>query len=73
LAGPVAKKCGPVARVPDPRDKRSADAERENLRWQKPAERAEALVELTGNAARADEGFSSEPGGWWNERIAVRW
>ena len=42
LAGPVAKKRGPVARVPDPRDKRIADVERENLRWQRRAERAEA-------------------------------
>jgi hypothetical protein len=50
LAGPVAKKRGPVARVPDPRDKRIADVERENLRWQKRAERAEALVELTGES-----------------------
>jgi len=31
LAGPVAKKRGPVTRVPDPGDKRIADVERENL------------------------------------------
>ena len=33
---------GPVTRVPDPRDKRIADVKRENLRWQRSAERAEA-------------------------------
>jgi hypothetical protein len=48
LVGPVAKKCGPVTRVRDPRDKRIADVERENLRWQRRAERAEVLVELKG-------------------------
>jgi hypothetical protein len=61
-----------LARVPDPRDKRIADVERENLCWQRRAERVEALVELTGKAARPDEGFSSEPGGSRNERIAAR-
>jgi hypothetical protein len=50
LAGPVAKKRGPVTRVPDSRDKRIADVERENLRWLRRAERAEALVELTGDS-----------------------
>jgi hypothetical protein len=39
-----------LARVPDPRDKRIADVERENLRWQKRAEWAEALVELMGES-----------------------
>jgi hypothetical protein len=29
-------------RVPDPRDKRIADVERENLLWQRRAERGEA-------------------------------
>jgi len=72
VAGPVAKKRGPVARVPDPRDKRIADADRENLRWQKRAERAEALIELKGESGPTDEGFSSEPGGSRNERIAAR-
>ena len=61
MAGPVAKsvakKCGPVTRVPDSRDKRIADVERENLRWLRRAERAEALVELTGDSdPRPDEG-----------------
>jgi transposase len=51
LAGPVAKKRGPVARVSDTRDKRIADLERESLRWRKRAERAEALVEVQKNIA----------------------
>jgi transposase len=46
LAGPVAKKRGPVARVSDARDKRIAELGRENTHWRKRAERAEALVEL---------------------------
>src|SRR5262249_55077337 len=46
LTGPTAKKRGPVARVPDPRDKRIADLQRETARWRKRAERAEALVEV---------------------------
>ena len=46
LAGPVAKKRGPVARVPDTRDKRIAELERELRRAQARAERAEALVEV---------------------------
>ncbi len=45
LAG-ATKKRGPVPRVPDPRDTRITDLERESTRWQKRAERAEALVEL---------------------------
>ena len=45
LAG-VAKKRGPVPRVVDPRDTRIAELERETTRWQKRAERAEALVEV---------------------------
>ena len=40
------KKRGPVRRVVDPRDKRIAELERERTRWQKRAERAEALIEL---------------------------
>jgi transposase len=40
------KKRGPAARVPDPRDKRIAELERETTRWRKRAERAEALVEV---------------------------
>jgi transposase-like protein len=45
LAGAL-KKRGPVRRVPDPRDKRIAELERETARWRKRAERAEALVEV---------------------------
>ena len=45
LAG-VAKKRGPARRVVDPRDKRITELERERTRWQKRAERAEALVTL---------------------------
>jgi transposase len=45
LAG-VPKTRGPVRRVADPRDKRITELERERTRWQKRAERAEALVEL---------------------------
>jgi transposase-like protein len=45
LAG-GAKKRGPVPRVVDPREKRIAELERETTRWQKRAERAEALVEV---------------------------
>jgi len=40
------KKPGPARRVVDPRDKRIAELERERTRWQKRAERAEALIEL---------------------------
>ena len=42
----VPKKRGPVPRVPDPRDTRITELERESTRWRKRAERAEALVEL---------------------------
>jgi transposase-like protein len=45
LAGP-ARKRGPVAQPPDPRDKKVAELERETTRWRKRAERAEALVEV---------------------------
>jgi transposase-like protein len=45
LAG-VPTKRGPVRRVADPRDKRIIELERERIRWQQRAERAEALVEL---------------------------
>ena len=40
------KKRGPARRVVDPRDKRITELERERTRWQKRAERAEALIEL---------------------------
>ena len=46
LAGTAPKKRGPVPRIPDPRDKRITELERERTRWQSRAERAEALVEL---------------------------
>jgi transposase-like protein len=45
LAG-APKKRGPVRRVADPRDRQITELERERTRWQKRAERAEALVEL---------------------------
>jgi len=45
LAG-AAKKRGPARRVIDPRDKKLTEQAREISRWQKRAERAEALVEL---------------------------
>ena len=45
LAGAL-KKRGPARRVVDPRDKKLAEQAREIGRWQKRAERAEALVEL---------------------------
>jgi transposase len=45
LAG-APKKRGPARRVVDPRDKRIAELEGERTRWQRRAERAEALVEL---------------------------
>ena len=45
LAG-AAKKRGPARRVVDPRDKQLAEQAREISRWQKRAERAEALVAL---------------------------
>jgi transposase len=45
LAG-VPTKRGPARRLTDPRDKRITELERERTRWQKRAERAEALVEL---------------------------
>ena len=46
LAGPIAKKRGPVRRVADPRDKKLAEQVREISRWQQRAARAEALVAL---------------------------
>jgi transposase len=52
LAGPTTvKKRGPVPRVPDPRDKRITELERENTFWRKRAERAEALIEVQKNIA----------------------
>ena len=40
------KRRGPARRVADPRDKKLTEQAREITRWQKRAERAEALVEL---------------------------
>lgn len=51
LGGTTAKKRGPMSRVPDARDKRIAELERENTLWRKRAERAEALVEVQKNIA----------------------
>jgi transposase len=47
----IVKKRGPIARVPDPRDKRIAELERAAAFWRKRAERAEALVEVPKNIA----------------------
>ncbi len=46
LGGQGTRKRGPDARPPDPRDKKIAEQAREIARWQKRAERAEALVEV---------------------------
>lgn len=51
LAGPTMKKRGPVARVPDPRDTRIAQLERESASWRKRAGRAEALIDVQKNIA----------------------
>ena len=51
FVGSMMKKRGPVARVPDPRDKRIAQLERESAFWRKRAERAEALIEVQTNIA----------------------
>ena len=45
------KKRGPKPVPPDPRDKKIAELERENVRLSKRAERAEALVELQKNGS----------------------
>ena len=61
LAG-APKKRGPARRVVDPRDKRITELERERTRWQKRAERAEALVELQKQvAALLGTPLASEP------------
>ena len=44
--GGAPKKRGPARRVVDPQAKRITELERERTRWQKRAERAEALVAL---------------------------
>jgi hypothetical protein len=46
LEGLTAKKRGPKASAPDPRDKQILEEKRETTRWRKRAERAEALVEV---------------------------
>jgi transposase-like protein len=46
LAALGAKRRGPKPARPDPRQKRIAELERDNRRWQARAERAEALVEV---------------------------
>jgi transposase-like protein len=45
LAG-APRRRGPAPQIPDPRDKKIAELERETVRWRKRAERAEALVEV---------------------------
>ena len=45
-AGATAKKRGPRATAPDPRDKRIAEQEREIAKLTKRAERAEAIAEI---------------------------
>jgi len=51
LARPTPKQRRPTVRVPDSRDKRIAELERETVRWRKRAERAEALVDVQKNIA----------------------
>jgi transposase len=46
LGGQGTRKRGPEAKPPDPREKKIVQLEREIARWQKRAERAEALVEV---------------------------
>ena len=46
LGGEGTRKRGPQAKPPDPRDEKIAEQAREIARWQKRAERAEALVEV---------------------------
>lgn len=59
--GARAKKRGPEATPPDPRDQKIAEQAREIARWQKRAERAEALVEVQKKvAALLERPFESE-------------
>jgi len=46
LAGTAPKKRGPTPHLPDPRDNKIVELERETARWRQRAERAEALVEV---------------------------
>src|SRR5437773_3295704 len=55
LEGLSPKKRGPKVALPDPRDKKIAEQERDIARWQKRAERAEAFVEVQKNGS----------GTWW--------
>jgi transposase-like protein len=62
LAGLVPKKRGPKATAPDPRDRKLVEQAREIVRWQKRAERAEALVDLQKKvAALLGTPLDSEP------------
>jgi transposase-like protein len=61
LAG-LARKRGPVLEIPDPRDKKIAELEREAARWRERAERAEALVEVQRSRTREPTATSSFPG-----------
>src|SRR5258708_34762880 len=59
------KKRGPVPSLPDPRDKKLAEQEREIARWKKRAERAEALVEVQKKvAAVLGTPLDGERSGW---------
>jgi hypothetical protein len=49
--GRSGEEAGLVPRVPDPREKRITELERENARWRQRAERAEALLEVQKNIA----------------------
>ena len=60
LAG-APKKRGPVPRVVDARDQRISELERQSTRWQKRAERAEALVDLQKQVAALLGTPSTEP------------
>ena len=62
LAGLSPKKRGPKVTLPDPREQRIAEQEREITRWKKRAERAEALVEVQKKiAALLGTPLESEP------------
>ena len=55
------KKRGPAPRIVDARDQQLRELERERTRWQKRAERAEALVELQKQVAALLGTPSTEP------------
>ena len=54
LEGLTAKKRGPKANTPDPRDRQLLEQVRETARWRKRAERAEALVEVQKKASSTE-------------------